>query len=397
MASEKDEDVLVLARSMNRFACDLYGRLRTTDGNLFVSPLSISTCLAMAYGGSAGTTRDQMRAALHFDLPKEQLHAAFGSFGKLLTGKDTKQPYDLSVANALWVQRDRTLRKTFVDLIEGPYGGGLHEADFVAARTAAAREINRWVKAHTGGKISRAVKPDTFNKQTRMALVNAIYFKGQWISRFSKDRTKDMAFTLLSPGGGATVTVPMMRQTQQFSYMDNDDLQLLSLPYRGDDVAMLVLLPKSDGSGKHTAAQLERVEKLLTAENLATWIDRMFACNVTVTLPRFTMTREVSLAPVLDSLGMTDAFAPGSADFSGVDGTRELFIQSVEHVAYVDVDEEGTTAAAATTTTFGCSASPPVETFAADHPFVFLIWHLPTRSILFMGRVMNPLAPGHDM
>jgi serpin B len=132
------------------------------------------------------------------------------------------------------------------------------------------------------------------------------------------------------------------------------------------------------------------LERSLTAENLAAWVDQTFACEVAVALPRFTTAREFSLAPVLKSLGMTHAFTPESADFSGVDGTRELFIQSVNHAAYVDVDEEGTTAAAATTMTFGCSARAPARVFAADHPFVFLIWHLPTRSILFMGRMMNP-------
>jgi len=394
--SQGEVDVLQRARGMNAFACDLYGRLRSGEGNLFLSPYSISTALAMAYGGSAGKTRAQMRTVLHAELPDERLHRAVRSLTESVVSDDPDQPYHLDVANALWFQDFYPLRRDFIGLIRKQYAADLHRANFIIAPAAAAREINHWVADRTRGRISRVVQPGTFNELTRVVLVNAIDFKGEWASRFAEEDTEEMPFTLLpsdeAAGKADTVAVPMMRQRQEFPCMSSAEMQLLVLPYRRAGLAMLVLLPRRGEDGKHTLATLRKLEESLTPDTLNAWVDQMRYCDVTVTLPKFTITRDYALNSVLESLGMTDAFVYRRADFSGMDGTRELFIQSVNHAATVEVDEEGSTASAATTMSIGCGAPPLPMDFHADHPFLFMICHLPTRSILFMGRVMDPSA-----
>ena len=219
------------------------------------------------------------------------------------------------------------------------------------------------------------------NAATRLVLTNAIYFKGDWATQFKKDRTQDEPFTLLN---GSTVQTPMMNQKARFGYAETDAIQVLEMPYVGEELTMVVLLPrKTDGIGE--------LEKGLTTENLAQWLDKAHKREVIVAMPKFKMTSKFSMADVLRTMGMMDAFTP-AADFSGMTGRRDLFISAVIHQAYVDVNEEGTEAAAATAVTMTLTAALPTQppVFRADHPFLFLIRDKASGSILFLGRLMNP-------
>ncbi len=372
-------DTAAVVSGNDAFALDLYARLRGQEGNLFLSPYSISTALAMTYAGARGETAAQMRDVLHFTLEDERLHRAFRSLIDSTTpGQDGG--YALSVANALWGQEGYEFLPAFLDLTRTNYGAGLRQVDFVGATEAARKTINAWVEEETQEKIRDLLAPGVLTPYTRLVLTNAIYFKGDWASQFKESNTADAPFTL---AGGENVQVPMMHQTEDFRYLETDDFQAISLPYVREDLSMVVFLPKeTDG--------LTAFEEQLTPERLSQWLGGLYKREVRVFLPKFTMTSQFSLAEVLSEMGMPDAFTD-AADFSGMSGKRDLFLSAVIHKAFVDVNEEGTEAAAATAVVIAAtSVMPRPVTFRADHPFLFLIRDNRSGSILFMGRVMDP-------
>ncbi len=400
------EDKRAVVEGNNKFALELYAKLRVREGNLFFSPYSISTALAMTCAGARGKTEKQMAEVLRFPLEhykalddnqgrpfyrierrpmsRERIAAAFGALQRGLKADSKKSGYELTVANALWGQKGYGFLKTFLKLTEKNYGAGLKEVDFIAATEAARKTINAWVEKKTKNKIKNLIPKGVLNRLTRLVLTNAIYFKGNWARQFKKDRTKDAPFTL---AGGERVDAPMMNQTAEFNYMETEDFQGLELPYVDDELSMIILLPKQvDG--------LAEFEKTLTLENLSQWPARLHKRKVIVSVPKFKMTSQFRLAEVLKSMGMTDAFVPDVADFSGMNGKRDLFISAVIHKAYVDVNEEGTEAAAATAVVVGVTSVMPgrIPVFRADHPFLFLIRDSDSGSILFIGRMMNPKA-----
>jgi len=393
-ARGKTEEVVV--EGNNRFALALYAKLREQRGNLFFSPYSISAALAMTYAGARGETEAQMAKVLHFPTvlaekgppssaerkvcDQERFHSAFGAIIKDLNAKGEKGNYELSVANALWGQKGYGFLAEFLELIEAKYGGKLNEVDFITATEAARRTINIWVEKETKDKIKNLIQKGVLTPLTRLVLTNAIYFKGNWARQFKKKNTKEAAFTLLN---GEKVDSPMMNQTADFKYMQARYFQALELPYIDEELSMIIFLPKKfDG--------LRDFEKTLTTENLSKWLARLRKRKVVVSVPKFKETCQFRLADVLKSMGMTDAFL-GKADFSGMNGKRDLFISAVIHKAFVDVNEEGTEAAAATAVV-GVTAVRPEEipVFRADHPFLFLIRDNDSGSILFIGRMMNP-------
>lgn len=376
-----DPDSQVLVDGNTHFALDLYAQLREQDGNLFVSPLSISSALAMTYAGARGNTATEMAAVLHFQLEPERLHPAFAA---LLAGLDApkEQPgYQLHIANALWLQQGYKFLPEFLEIGQTHYSAGLELLDFLNAVEKARQTINTWVEKQTAGKIVELIPRDILGRTTKLVLTNAIYFKGRWAVRFDQEDTRDEPFTL---GNKQRIDVPMMHQSAEFGYCDQPGLQLLDLPYAGQALSMVVLLPKEpDG--------LARLEKSLNARTLAGWLTKLGKKKVRVSLPRFTMTSEFRLDQNLHSLGMRAAFDPSKADFSGMDGTHELYLGAVLHKAFVDVGEEGTEAAGATAVVMKLRGSPQrPATFQADHPFLFLIRDTRTGSVLFIGRVLNP-------
>ncbi|MHC4289719.1 MAG: serpin family protein, partial [Planctomycetota bacterium] len=388
---KKDDGAEMIVNGNNAFALDLYAQLKNNEGNLFYSPYSISTALAMTYAGVKGQTAEQMADTLNFPKCKgndspgwmrttEQFHKAFGRVIDRLNQQGQKGDYQLSIANALWGQKDYRFLDSFIQLNSKHYKAGLENVDFVNETEKARVKINQWVEDKTNEKIKNLIPQGTLNALTRLVLTNAIYFKGNWAEQFDKDMTKNADFFVSSD---KTVTAPLMYQKEDFKYGQSDTLQLLELTYKGEDLSMLILLPKEkDG--------LADMEKELTTRNLAEWQKKMHKQEVEVFLPKFKMTSQFSLAETLEKMGMPDAFDVGKADFSGMTGNKDLFISAVLHKAFVEVNEEGTEAAAATGVMMSLSMALEQPVFRADHPFVFIIKDNNTGSILFVGRVVDP-------
>jgi len=378
------QDVAAVVGGNNQFAFDLYGELaRQQEGNLFFSPYSISTALAMTYAGARGNTEAQMADTLHFTLPQDRLHPAFGTIISDFNDGQ-REGYELNVANRLWGQQGYNFVPEFLSTTRNHYGAELAQVDFIGQTEQSRQTINYWVEEQTKQKIKDLIPQGGVTPATRLVLTNAIYFKGDWRYQFDPALTRDAPFQVAAD---RQIDVQMMHQVNQLKYRAFPDFQMLELPYTGEDLSMLALLPNEpDG--------LAALESWLTAESLDQSIDQLQQKNVWVFLPKFEMTSRFGLALTLALLGMPNAFDPGAADFSGINGQRDLFISEVIHKAFVQVNEKGTEAAAATavlvsvTTSIGPYVPPPV--FRADHPFLLLIRDNRTESILFMGRVTEP-------
>jgi serpin B len=384
--TEKEEVTAAITRGNTEFAFDLYAKLKDKSGNLFFSPYSISTALALAYAGADGSTKDQMAATLHFDdsIADNRFHKLFGQMAKTFNQQGQKGGCLLSIANALWLQKDYPFLPAYLKLMESCYDAGFETVDFEKNTEPVRKQINQWVEDKTNHKIKELFKKDSLDEQTRLVLTNAVYFKGSWVLPFSKDNTKDTPFYI---NKSDTIDVPMMYQKEDFNYADCGVVSLLQLPYEGKSLKMLILLPKDiDGIG--------RLEKQLNTDQLGLWQKELSEQEVMVYLPQFKTTCEFSLAETLKKMGMTDAFTD-AADFSGMAKYEDLFISSVVHKAFVEVNEEGTEAAAATGISVEGTAMPAAPTmFCADHPFIFMIQDNITNSILFIGRVADPTQTG---
>jgi serpin B len=352
---------------------------------LFFSPFSISTALAMAYAGARGETAAEMEDVLRFARKGKALHGAYGELIASLNERGEAGAYRMSVANALWGQSGYRLLEPFLELTEASYGAGLRNMDFKADPEAARREINAWVEEKTMDKIKELLVRGVITDQTRLVLTNAIYFKGKWANEFDEDRTEDAPFFLVD---GEEVEAPLMNKMDSFHYMENEVLQALSMPYVGQELSMVILLPRAkDG--------IAALEKSLAWDDVSACVKTAQRRRVEVYLPKFTVTSQFLLKKALGDMGMQRAFNADMADFSGMTGGRDFFIWAAVHKAFVDVNEEGTEAAAATGLVMGVTAIMPDEeeipVFRADHPFLFMIMDNRSGAVLFMGRVMNPV------
>jgi len=382
-------DAAAVVSGNNRFAFDLYARLAgEEDSNLFFSPYSISTALAMTYAGARGNTATEMADVLHFSLPPAELHAGFGDVIADLNC-DWREGYQLSTANRLWGQQGYGFLEEFLDVTRQHYGAELAQVDFIGATEPTRQMINQWVETQTQQKIKNLIPQGAINTLTRLVLTNAIYFQSDWKYQFDPEQTTDSPFWNTPD---EQTSVSMMHQERSFPYaaLPTASAQILELPYTNEDLSMVLLLPDArDG--------LADLESGLTAEMFNQSLEQMVSQKVSVSMPKFGMTQNFQLAGVLSSMGMTDAFVPGAADLSGINGRKDLFISGVVHKAFVDWDEEGAEAAAATGVVVGTtSVEPPVPRFTADHPFLFFIRDNRTQSVLFMGRAtdLGPGAPG---
>jgi serpin B len=307
------------------------------------------------------------------------LHSTFAALSKGLHADSESQGYQLHVANALWGQKGCRFREDFLTTTKTYYGAGLNEVDFQTAAEEARQTINSWVEQQTKDKIKDLIPPGALDAFTRLVLTNAVYFKGDWLSPFMKSLTQEEEFKVSVDQHS---TVPLMHQTEFCKYFEGDGFQALELPYVGEKLSLVVLLPK-------TVDGLAEFERSLTAENLSKWLPQLQRREVQVTLPKFKVTGEFTLNEVLSRMGMPLAFS-AAADFSGM-SEETLYISAVIHKAYVDVNEEGTEAAAATGIGMKALAlGPPPAVFRADHPFVFLIRDNGSGSILFLGRLIQP-------
>lgn len=370
-----------VAVANNAFALDLYRQLARGEGNLFFSPYSLTSALAMVYGGAAGETAQQLAEALHIQLSSEEFHRALAELTAALNAPN--EAYQLSVANALWGQAGYPFRADFLELMERFYEAGFHEVDYTTegSRDEARRTINAWVEEQTQGKIQDLIQPEDLSHTTRLLLTNAISFKGAWELPFDPDATGPMPFHLAQ---GRTVDVPTMYQRGDFRYAETERVQLLELPYAGGRVSMVVFLPARGG--------LEELEASLDPDQLAAWLAQGSPQEVEVYLPRFTLKERFVLNEVLQALGIVDAFRPGRANFANMAEDPELVLSQVIHQAFVEVNEEGTEAAGATGIGMRVTSLPanPPPVFRADRPFVFLIRDVESGAILFMGRVVDP-------
>lgn len=373
-------DVAEVVRDNNDFAFDLYARLAKDEGNLFFSPYSISNALAMTWAGARGNTADEMKATLHFNLDQDRLHAAFGKLVRLLKGDGTKRAYQLEVANRLFGQKDYGFLPASLKIGADDYGAGLEEVDFAGDTGTARKIINAWVEKQTKDKIKELLKPGILTGDSRLVLTNAIYFKAGWLRPFQEKETAPGDFHL---AGGKKVKAPLMKGHFRTNFLDDDSFSMLELPYENNDLSMFVLLPKkADG--------LAALAKQLTRANLEKWLAKASEHMVETTFPKFKTTAEFKLKPVLQEMGMVDAFIRGKADFSGMATREKLFISHVVHKAFVDVNEKGTEAAAATAVIIERESAPPPARFVADHPFLYLLRDRATGSVLFMGRLVEP-------
>ena len=369
----------------NQFAFDLYSEYKSEKGNIFFSPYSISTALTMTYEGAKGKTAEEMQAVLR--IPKDNETRRLESEKIYNQMNKGSEDYRLSTANALWAQRDYQFLEEYINDVEKYYGGKTTNLDFIKETEKSRVIINDWIEDQTNDKIKNLIPRGAVNTLTRLVLTNAIYFKGTWVLQFDKKDTKDENFKTDS---GQTIKVPTMKLTgddAEFNYAKVDRVQILELPYDGGDLSMLLILPEEDN--------LKKLEKSINTKKMSEWRNVLEKQRVDIYVPKFKFETKYFMADILKEMGMSDAFVFGAADFSGMDGTRDLYITDVIHQAFVEVNEEGTEAAAATAVIMewgsaGDIEKPVIPIFRADHPFIFIIQQKETGNILFMGRVSNP-------
>ncbi|XP_019958087.2 leukocyte elastase inhibitor [Paralichthys olivaceus] len=376
-----------VSSSNTQFAWELFWTLSQANpsGNIFVSPLSISSALAMVYLGARGDTAVQMAQALSFS-SGEAVHADFEALNADINSPSAS--YILKTANRLYGENTAKFLPQFLEATRKYYQADLKTVDFIGAAEASRGEINTWVEQQTENKIKDLLKPGTVSAMTRLALVNAIYFKGNWMNRFDEANTKEMLFKVNQT---ESKPVQMMYQMKKlpYNYIPDHALQILELPYVGEELSMFILLPEESTKG---SAPLLKLEEKLTQERLNEWTDREnmdVQSEILVHLPKFKLEEDYELNEPLAKLGMTDVFCTAKADLSGMNGEGGLFLSTVAHKAFVEVNEEGTEAAAATAGMVSfCMLRE--EHFTADHPFLFFIRHNKTKSILFLGRFSSP-------
>ncbi len=381
--AQPDAESRQAAESGAALGVDLYHSLSTGGGNLVLSPLGISEILALLSSGADGRTRDELLKALHWGRPPAGLAGAFGSQDGALGRSEGAGGVVLQIANGLWYQEGDGPRQAFLDGAREDFRAEVRGADFKTGAPVARLEINAWVEQKTAGKIVDLLPERALTTKTRLALVNAVYFKGRWEHPFEARRTASLPF-YVQPGTG--VPTPQMSESERLRTAHEPECDLLELPYAGETLSMVILLPSQrDG--------LAALEKALTPPSLGVWLaalDFSTPRRIHVTLPKFKMTFSTGLVDALKSSGVAAAFSPRDADFSPINGKRDLFVSTVLHKAFIDVNEEGTEAAAATfagVATLGIMRSGE---FRADHPFLFLIRDNSTGALLFLGRFADP-------
>jgi len=383
-----EAELTELAAGNSAFAFDFYQEVRGGVGNIFYSPYSISLALAMTYAGARNETASQMADTLHFSLTQAHLHPVFNALDIELAGRgegaeaqDGKE-FRLNVINAIWGQTGYPFLPEFLDIMAENYGAGLNLLDFRNVPEDSRVCINNWVSEQTEDRINDLLPQGSITPLTRLVLTNAIYFNAAWLHPFDEKDTQQNGIFHLAEG--TQVAVPMMSQTEYFKYARGDGYQAVDLPYDGEELSMVVFLPESD--------RFDEFETSLDAGRVEEIINNLSRSYLHLTMPRFEYEFSLGLKKTLKAMGMNDAFDPLLADFSGMDGTRGLSIGAVIHKAFVSVDEAGTEAAAATAvimTTTGMPSAPTELTL--DHPFIFLIRDMETGTLLFVGRVLNPV------
>ncbi|XP_074478732.1 leukocyte elastase inhibitor-like isoform X2 [Sebastes fasciatus] len=376
-----------LSKANTNFSLALLKKFGDVDktANVFYSPFSISSALAMVMLGSRGNTSTQMSECLKTQDVQDDVHVSFAQLLTELNKADA--PYALSVANRLYGEQSYQFVEDFLGLTKKHYSAELESVDFATSSEAARLNINEWVLQQTQGKIKDLLAEGVVDELTRLVLVNAIYFKGNWNKQFRETETRDAQFNL---NKNDTKSVKMMHQKSKFpiTYIPEVNCQILEMPYKGKELSMLIFLPNQI---EDSTTGLEKLESQLTYENFVEWTrpDMMDETEIRVGLPRFKMEESYDLKNVLVSMGMVDAFDMSMSDFSGMSPANDLVLSKVVHKAFVEVNEEGTEAAAATAAIMMLRSALPMA-FIANHPFLFFIRHNSSMSILFAGRYCSP-------
>ncbi len=381
-------DVSQVTNGNTAFAVDLYQKLREQGGNLFFSPYSISVALAMTYAGARGGTEQQMANTMHFAPTGDKLHAVYNFLDQKLASRakqqtgDGGQAFQLDIANSIWGQDGFSFLPSFLDILSQNYGAGMRVTDFVQSPEASRQAINDWVSQQTQDKIHDLFPEGSIDNNTRLVLANAIYFKASWATPFTSSATQNKPFYLLDKN---LVDVPMMTAPvdNQMLYYKGDGVQSVVLPYEGNQVSMVIVMPDE--------GQYDKFETGLTSGELNQIFQSAQNKSIQLSMPKFKIESQFGLAETLSAMGMKDAFDPSQADFSGMDGNKDLYITSVMHKAFINVDEQGTEAAAATGVAVGLLSMPqePMR-FTVNRPYLFFIRDNETGTILFAGRVLNP-------
>lgn len=382
-------DLAALVRGNTEFALDLYRRVKADEDNLFFSPHSISLAFSMLYAGAAADTAAQMAGALRYHLPGAAHHAAFNSLDLELARRGTApaptpmvaakpEGFHLSIANAMWGQLGFPFEAPFLETLAVNYGVGMRVVDFSTDYEGARQAVNRWVAEQTADRIRDILPPRSLNELTRFVLANAIYFVAAWEQEFNPEVTSPRPF---HPLDGSPAPMPMMHGEMTLPYVEGDGYQAVELAYRGGQLSMVVLLP--------AAREFTAFEDSLSTARLEEIIRGLTPRLVRLSLPRFGVETDLDLIVLLEALGMTDAFSPTRADFSGICRPISLYVSVALHRAFVDVDEAGTEAGAATVIGGGETSLPPDDIYimTVDRPFIFLMRDRPTGAVLFLGRV----------
>lgn len=373
--------LIELVKGNGNFAFNLYEQISDEKGNLFYSPYSVSLALGMTYAGARGQTEDEMAGTLNFNLPQEELHPAFNALDRSLADSGENDNFTLNVANSFWGQENYPFLDSYLEALAVNYGAGLRALNFRNNPDSARKTINEWVEDRTENKIKDLLPPKSITDQTRAVITNAIYFNAVWKNQFQESDTENGKFKLLD---GGEVTVPMMSQNETFRYAAGGNYQAVELPYQGENMSMLILMPSRD--------KFEDFEKSLDMNLINRITENLESQRVSLKMPKFEFESKMSLGDILSDMGMPSAFKPGIADFSGMTGDKSLFISKVLHKAFISVDEKGTEAAAATAVVMELSAVTPGIELSIDHPFIFIIRDDETGSVLFLGRVLDPTA-----
>lgn len=378
--SDADKEELVDGNTA--FALGLYQQLHGTAGNLFYSPHSISSALAMTWAGARGETEQKMAEALRFSLPQDRLHPAFNALDLELTSRgqgaegSDGEGFRLNIANALWGQTGYSFAAPFLDTLAVNYGAGMHVVNFMEQPDQSRTLINDWVAERTEDRIKDILPDGSITPDTRLVLTNAIYFNAAWETPFEPEATAPGTFTNQA---GTSVNVDMMSGFVEMGYGEGSDYKAVEIPYDGHELSMVVVLPND----------LAAFEASLDTAKLDNVVGSLTDHLVEFKMPKFEFESEFSVKDSLSAMGMDIAFS-GAADLSGINGTGGLYISDVLHKAFVSVNEAGTEAAAATAVIVGETSAPEPAVLTLDHPFLFFIRDFKTGAVLFFGRVADP-------
>lgn len=378
-----ESDYQSFIRNNTKLAFDVYHELAANDedGNIFFSPFSVSQALAMTWEGARTETEQQMAEILHFLQPREKTHKAFNKTNLILESQDG---VTLDLANSVWVQKSEKWNMEFLDTLKSEYGSGVHAEDLTGKSEATRAKINDWVAENTNDKIKDLLPPGSLHPLSPMVLVNAIWFYGGWKYVFDEERTHTGRFYLLDE---SYVEIDMMSNSVRTNYYnsywveDEDDKYMaLELQYEDSDMSILFIVPRR--------GTFKDIESKLDNEFIDHVSDSFVNGNIQIYVPKMEMRYKSKLSSTFESMGMNIPFSAG-ADFSGMNGKRDLWIDEIYHQAYFKMDESGTSAAAATAVAMARGGNPPP--ICLCNPFFFVIRDNQSGVILFMGRVMNPL------